>query len=238
MNYFTISVGTITTLAALVTVYFAWKASRESSAATQAAQETASESRAATQAAQETAKVAAAAAREYERWRHQDHLRAIAHYVADIARLAGEIGATALARAEAGCTTWLSPEQEHLGISMEGMRIPLPQCRALAQPVGPALLGSSDDEAEGLVARRGSGSCRGSRAEARAVRTGHGPTGGYSDRPGRCRQQIAEQVRKQPDSPLACENFRALPCPLRLEECGSDQGAFRPAARGPAHIAG
>jgi hypothetical protein len=139
MNYFTISVGTITTLAALVTVYFAWKASRES--------------RVATQAAQETAKVAAAAAREYERWRHQDHLRAIAHYVADIARQAGEIESTALARAEAGGTTWLSPEQEHLGISMEGMRIPLPQCRALAQPVGPALLGNSDDETEGLVAR-------------------------------------------------------------------------------------
>jgi hypothetical protein len=89
------------------------------------------ESRAAIQAAQETAKVAAAASREYVRWRHQDHLRAIAHH-ADIARQAAEIESTALA--EAGCEAWRSTEQEHLGICMEGMRIPVPLCRALAQP--------------------------------------------------------------------------------------------------------
>lgn len=48
---------------------------------------------------------------------------------------------------------WRGPEPEHLGICMEGMRIPLPECRALAQPIGPALLAASDDEREGLVAR-------------------------------------------------------------------------------------
>jgi hypothetical protein len=54
-------------------------------------------------------------------WRHQDHLRAIAHHVADIARQAGEIESAALAEAEEGCAVWRSPEQQHLGICMEGM---------------------------------------------------------------------------------------------------------------------
>lgn len=139
MNGFTMVVEIITSVAALMTVYFAWRASRES--------------RAAVQAAQETAKVAAAASREYVHWRHQDHLRAIAHHVADIARQAVEIESMALAQAEAGCEVWRSREQEHLGISMEGMRIPLPLCRALAQPAGPALLAAADDERHGLVAR-------------------------------------------------------------------------------------
>jgi hypothetical protein len=139
MNGFTMVVEIITSVAALMTVYFAWRASRES--------------RAAVQAAQETAKVAAAASREYVHWRHQDHLRAIAHHVADIARQAVEIESMALAQAEAGCEVWRSRAQEHLGISMEGMRIPLPLCRALAQPAGPALLAAADDERHGLVAR-------------------------------------------------------------------------------------
>jgi hypothetical protein len=139
MNDFAIIVSVITAVAALATVYFAWGAARES--------------RAATQAARETAKVAAAAAREYVHWRHQDHLRAIAHYVADIARQAAEIESTALAHAEKGCAVWRSTEQEHLGISMEGMRIPLPICRALAEPVGPVLLAAPEDERQGLVAR-------------------------------------------------------------------------------------
>ena len=88
MNASTIIVEMITTAAALVTVYYAWRASWEA--------------RAATQAAQQTAKIAAAAATEYVNWRHQDHLRTIAHYVADIARQAGEIESTALAH-------WVTP---------------------------------------------------------------------------------------------------------------------------------
>jgi hypothetical protein len=60
----------ISTLAAPIIVYYAWNASRES--------------RVATEAAQETAKIAAAASMEYVCLRHQDLLRAIAQYVADI----------------------------------------------------------------------------------------------------------------------------------------------------------
>jgi hypothetical protein len=139
MNAFTIIVEMITSAAALVTVYYAWRASRES--------------RAATQAAQQTANIAAAAATEYVHWRHQDHLRAIAHYVADIARKAEEIESAALAHADAGCAVWRSPSQEHLDISMKGMRIPLPRCRGLAHPLGPVLLSVPDHERIGLVAR-------------------------------------------------------------------------------------
>jgi hypothetical protein len=139
MSDFTIIVGILTTATALVTVYYAWRASRES--------------RVATQAAQKTANVAASAAGEYVRWRHQDHLRAIAHYVADIVRHAGEIESAALAHAEAGCAEWRSPKQEHLDISMKGMRISLPRCHDLAQPLGPVLLRVPDDERMGLVAR-------------------------------------------------------------------------------------
>lgn len=139
MNAFTIIVEMITTATALVTVCYAWRASRES--------------RTATEAAQQTANVAAAAATEYVHWRHQDHLRTIAHYVADIERQAGEIESAALARAGAGWAVWRSPSQEHLDISMKGMRIPLPRCRDLAQPLGPVLLSVPDDERIGLVAR-------------------------------------------------------------------------------------
>jgi len=132
-------VGIITAVAALVTVYFAWRASQESKAATQAAKE--------------TVEVAAAAATEYVRWRHQDHLRAILHHIEDIRRQAKQIEAKALALAEVGCTEWRSPEQEHLDICMEGMRISLPKCRALARPMGTTLLTASDDERKQLVAR-------------------------------------------------------------------------------------
>jgi hypothetical protein len=129
----------ISAVAAVVTVVFAWKAARESATATQAAQE--------------TAKVAAAASREYVRWRHQDHLRAIRHYVADIAREAPTIEQVARVQAEAGDLTWQDRLQEHLSISMAGMRIDLPYCRALAEPAGPRLLEASGDERDGLVAR-------------------------------------------------------------------------------------
>jgi hypothetical protein len=139
MNVVIVIAGIITAAAALVTVFFAWKASKESKIATQAAQE--------------TANVAAAAAREFWALRHQDHLRAIAHYIADIARQADEIESTALDQAEAGHTEWQSPEQEHLGISIQGMRIPLPLCRDLAQPLGQLLLKASNDERKGLMAR-------------------------------------------------------------------------------------
>jgi hypothetical protein len=133
------TVEIITAVAALITVYFAWRASQESKAATEAAKE--------------TAKVAAAAATEYVHWRHQDHLRAILHHIVDIGKQAEQIESKALAFAEAGCTEWRSPEQEHLDICMEGIRIPLPQCRVLAQPVGVTLLTVSDDEREELAAR-------------------------------------------------------------------------------------
>ena len=36
---------------------------------------------------------------------------------------------------------------------MQDMRIPLPECRTLAQPIGPAPLAASDDGGEGLVTR-------------------------------------------------------------------------------------
>jgi hypothetical protein len=139
MEVFTAIIGLITAAAALVTVYFAWRASKES--------------RAATQAALQTANVAAAAATEFVRWRHQDHLRAIAHYVADIARQAEITESEALAHAGAGCDDWISPCQEHLAISMEGMRIPLPRCHDLARPLGPMLLQALAHERVGLVAR-------------------------------------------------------------------------------------
>ncbi len=129
----------ISAVAAVVTVVFAWKAARESATATQAAQE--------------TAKVAAAASREYVRWRHQDHPRAIGHYVADIAREAPTIERVARVQAEAGDLTWQDRLQEHLSISMAGMRIDLPYCRALAEPAGPRLLAASGDQRDGLVAR-------------------------------------------------------------------------------------
>jgi hypothetical protein len=129
----------ISAVAAVVTVVFAWKAARESAAATQAAQE--------------TAKVAAAASREYVRWRHHDHLRAIGHYVADIARDAPTIEQGALVKAEAGDLTWQDRLQEHLSVSMTGMRIDLPHCRALAEPAAPRLLAASGDQRDGLVAR-------------------------------------------------------------------------------------
>jgi len=139
MNAFTIIVEMITTAVALVTAYYAWRASRES--------------RAATQAAKQTANIAASAATEYVHWRHQDHLRAIAHHVADIARQAEEIESAALAHADSGCTVWRSPSQEHLEICMKGMRIPLPHCRDLAHPLGPVLLSLPDHRRVGLVAR-------------------------------------------------------------------------------------
>jgi hypothetical protein len=129
----------ISAVAAVVTVVFAWKAARESATATQAAQE--------------TARVAAAASREYVRWRHQDHLRAIDHYVADIAREAPTIEQGALVQAEAGDLAWQDRLQKHLSISMAGMGIDLPCCRALAEPVGRCLLAASGDQREGLVAR-------------------------------------------------------------------------------------
>jgi len=115
MGTFTNTVTLITAVAAVVTVYYAWKASMES--------------RAATQVAQQTAKMAAAASMEYVHWRHQDHLRAIAQYVADIRRQAGEIESAALAQAEAGCSDWTCASQEYLAISLKGMRIPLPRSR-------------------------------------------------------------------------------------------------------------
>ena len=135
----TIVFAAISAVAAVATVVFAWSAARESGKATQAAQE--------------TAKVAAAASREYVRWRHQDHLRAIGHYVADIAREAPTIEQAALLQAEAGDLTWQDRLQEHLGISMTGMRMDLPCCHALAEPAGPRLLAASGDERAGLVAR-------------------------------------------------------------------------------------
>ena len=64
---------------------------------------------------------------------------------------------TALSRAETGCAVWRSPIQEHLDISMNGMRILLPRCRELAQPLGPVLLAARDDERTGLVARMAMG---------------------------------------------------------------------------------
>jgi hypothetical protein len=129
----------ISAVAAVVTVVFAWKAARGSATATQAAQE--------------TGKLAAAASREYVQWRHQDHLRAIGHYVADIAREAPTIEQVALVQAEAGDLTWQDRLQEHLITSMAGMRIDLPYCRALTEPAGARLLAVSGDQRDGLVAR-------------------------------------------------------------------------------------
>jgi integrase/recombinase XerD len=43
--------------------------------------------------------------------------------------------------------------QEHLSISMAGMRIDLPYCRALAEPAGRRLLAASDGQRDGLVTR-------------------------------------------------------------------------------------